>query len=84
MKLYLAGPEVFLPDAAIIGQRKRELCARHGLVGLFPLDNEISPAPNVRLSKAIFDANVEMIVAADAVGRTPSERGYAGPAHGYS
>jgi len=39
MKIYLAGPDVFLPDALEVGKRKREICARHGLRGLFPLDN---------------------------------------------
>src|SRR5258708_1028231 len=39
---YLAGPEVFLPDAAEIGRRKKELCRRHGFEGLYPLD---APAP---------------------------------------
>ena len=67
MKLYLAGPDVFLPDAEVFGQRKRELCARYGFIGLFPLDNEIAPDPGVRLSKAIFEANLAMIDAADAV-----------------
>jgi nucleoside 2-deoxyribosyltransferase len=38
MKIYLAGPDVFLPDAVDIGRRKVELCARHGLIGLYPLD----------------------------------------------
>ena len=30
-KIYLAGPDVFLPDALDIGRRKAEICARHGL-----------------------------------------------------
>jgi nucleoside 2-deoxyribosyltransferase len=41
MKIYLAGPDVFLPDAVEIGRRKVEICGRHGLVGLYPLDNAI-------------------------------------------
>jgi len=41
MKIYLAGPDVFLPDAVEIGRRKAEICARHGLTGLYPLDNAI-------------------------------------------
>ncbi len=44
MKIYLAGPDVFLHDAVEIGQRKAELCARHGLTGLYPLDNAIDLA----------------------------------------
>ena len=41
MKIYLAGPDVFLPDAVEIGRRKVEICARHGLVGSYPLDNPV-------------------------------------------
>ena len=31
MKIYLAGPDVFLPDALLIGQQKRDICERHGV-----------------------------------------------------
>jgi len=37
-RIYLAGPEVFLPDAPEVGALKRRLCAEHGLEGVFPLD----------------------------------------------
>lgn len=40
LKVYLAGPEVFLPDAVALGRAKQALCARYGTVGLFPLDDE--------------------------------------------
>ncbi|MBV1797857.1 nucleoside 2-deoxyribosyltransferase [Siccirubricoccus sp. G192] len=39
MRIYLAGPEVFLADAAAIASAKRAICARHGLVGVFPTDH---------------------------------------------
>ena len=39
-RVYLAGPEVFLPDGAAVGDAKRALCAAAGLVGVFPLDAE--------------------------------------------
>ncbi|TCH97061.1 nucleoside 2-deoxyribosyltransferase [Roseococcus sp. SYP-B2431] len=42
MRIYLAGPEVFLPDPASLGAAKKAICARHGLAGVFPLD---PPAP---------------------------------------
>jgi nucleoside 2-deoxyribosyltransferase len=38
MRIYLAGPEVFLPDAIEIGERKKQLCAEFGFEGVFPLD----------------------------------------------
>lgn len=63
-RVYLAGPEVFLPDAAAIGERKKTLCERHGLTGLWPGDAvaglEDDPA-------AMFDALVVMLDAADAL-----------------
>lgn len=40
--IYLAGPEVFLPNAVDVGERKKELCAKYGFVGLYPLDNELA------------------------------------------
>ena len=39
-RIYLAGPEVFLATARDIGARKRAICERHGLVGVFPGDEE--------------------------------------------
>jgi nucleoside 2-deoxyribosyltransferase len=41
VKIYLAGPDVFLPDALDIGRRKKEICVRYGLTGLYPLDSAI-------------------------------------------
>jgi len=66
MKVYLAGPDVFLSDAMAVGRRKRDICAAHGLVGLFPLDNEIDPA-GPEASLAIFQANTRMMREADAI-----------------
>jgi nucleoside 2-deoxyribosyltransferase len=63
-KIYLAGPDVFLPDAIAIGQRKKELCAHYGFEGLFPFDNEIDP--NVAdADRLIYRANEQMIRRAD-------------------
>lgn len=38
VSVYLAGPDVFLPDAVEVGRRKVELCAKHGFRARFPLD----------------------------------------------
>jgi nucleoside 2-deoxyribosyltransferase len=65
-KIYLAGPDVFLPDAVDIGRRKVELCRRHGLTGLYPLDNAIdSTAKDASLR--IFRGNETMMIEADAI-----------------
>ncbi len=37
-RIYLAGPEVFLPDAKAIGKAKTDAAAAAGFVGMFPLD----------------------------------------------
>jgi nucleoside 2-deoxyribosyltransferase len=37
--VYLAGPDVFLPDARAWMERKKAICTRHGLTGITPLDD---------------------------------------------
>jgi len=38
MRVYLAGPDVFLPDPHAWAARRRAICAAHGLEGVSPLD----------------------------------------------
>ncbi len=66
MNIYLAGPDVFLPDAVGIGRRKAGICARHGLTGLYPLDNTVDLAAS-SASLDIFKGNEAMMDAADAI-----------------
>jgi nucleoside 2-deoxyribosyltransferase len=66
LKAYLAGPEVFLPDAIAIGKSKKRLCAQYGFEGLYPFDNEVTPdASGTRVDILIYRANVAMMRAAD-------------------
>jgi nucleoside 2-deoxyribosyltransferase len=37
-KVYLAGPDVFLPDPAARAAAQKRICAQHGLAGISPLD----------------------------------------------
>jgi nucleoside 2-deoxyribosyltransferase len=37
-RVYLAGPDVFLPESGLWMQRKKAICERHGLIGVSPLD----------------------------------------------
>lgn len=67
MKVYLAGPEVFLADAVAVGAAKKDVCRRHGLEGLYPLDQSVEGVASDRLTRAIFAANVDAIRRADAV-----------------
>jgi nucleoside 2-deoxyribosyltransferase len=66
MKIYLAGPDVFLPDAMEIGRRKAAICAAHGLTGLYPLDNAIDVSTG-EVSLNIFKGNQAMMDAAHAI-----------------
>src|SRR3954453_6020537 len=66
MKIYLASPDVFLPDAVEIGRQKVAICAANGLTGLYPLDNEIDlAAPDA--SRRIFCGNEAMMDAAGGI-----------------
>ena len=66
MKIYLAGPDVFLPDAVEIGRQKVATCDRFDLTGLYPLDNAIDLAvPDA--SRQIFAGNEAMMDQADAI-----------------
>jgi len=51
-KLYLAGPEVFLPDALEHANRQRALCEQYGFLPLHPIDNGVN----------LQDRNVESLV----------------------
>ncbi len=64
-KIYLAGPEVFLPNAVETGLRKKMLCEECGFVGLFPLDQNLSAASE-KIDEQIFAANVALMRRADA------------------
>jgi nucleoside 2-deoxyribosyltransferase len=68
MKLYLAGPDVFLPDAHEVAAAKKALCAAAGHASLFPLDANLPPfSPTSAFAAAVFASNVALIRAADAV-----------------
>ena len=60
-KIYIAGFDVFYPDAAKRGSRMKMICAEHGFIGLYPLDGEASTA------EEIFRGNCARIDEADLV-----------------
>ena len=66
LKCYLAGPDVFLPDAIEIGRVKKRLCAEYGFEGLYPFDNEVpAHTRGERIDAIIYRANMAMIRSAD-------------------
>ncbi|HEY0292249.1 MAG TPA: nucleoside 2-deoxyribosyltransferase, partial [Hansschlegelia sp.] len=66
MKAYLAGPEVFLPDAATIGERKKAVCRAHGFEGLYPIDDSVVGEGGAA-ARRIFAVNMRLIESCDLV-----------------
>ncbi|CZS94579.1 uncharacterized protein RAG0_04532 [Rhynchosporium agropyri] len=68
-KIYLAGPDVFEPNAKQRGEDLKTLCTKHGVVGLFPLDQEITTTSpgSVSHADAIRTANMKLISSCDAI-----------------
>lgn len=64
VRVYLAGPGVFRPDADEQAETLRDLCNRHGLDGLWPAEGDHDVTPTAR---AIFEANIRLLRSADAV-----------------
>ncbi len=66
-RIYLAGPEVFLPDALAVGRAKAEMAAAAGFEGLFPLDQQLDLAGLAPLEQArrISLANEALMRSAD-------------------
>jgi nucleoside 2-deoxyribosyltransferase len=67
---YLAGPDVFFPDAKALAATKKAILLQVGITGHFPLDNEIPQDSGQRLeiqSHDIFLQNVALIDRCDIV-----------------
>lgn len=68
LKIYLAGPDVFEPDAIEIGAALKKLCREFGFEGLFPLDNTIADGDTpYHTAKAIREANIRLLESSDIV-----------------
>jgi nucleoside 2-deoxyribosyltransferase len=70
-RVYLAGPEVFLPDAKAVGAEKVRLAAAAGFVGCFPLDNALdldglekgAQARRILLANEVLMRSCDLIIA---------------------
>jgi len=69
MKIYLAGPEVFLPDPFAKGASLKLLCQQHSAEGLFPMDNELGDDERGSIAEAAYirTANMNLIKSCDAI-----------------
>ncbi len=70
MKAYLAGPDVFLPNAVAHAAAKIAICARHGLTGRAPVGDEIGDlsglAPEAAW-RAIYQKDLAMMEDCDII-----------------
>lgn len=69
-RVYLAGPDVFYPDATARAQKLKDICAKFKLQGVFPLDAGLdldAISDPVKKGVAIYDANLDLIDSCDAV-----------------
>lgn len=66
-RIYLAGPEVFLPDAIAVGRAKLAMAERAGFEGLFPLDQQLGldGLPKLEQARRISLANEALMRSAD-------------------
>jgi nucleoside 2-deoxyribosyltransferase len=68
-EIYLAGPEVFLPDPLARAAEMKAVCARLGAVGRFPTDNQqgVADPDPARMAANICAADEALIAACDAL-----------------
>jgi nucleoside 2-deoxyribosyltransferase len=67
-RVYLAGPMVFYADPEPSFRRMKDICRRHGLEGVSPLDNQIGMegmAPDRNLLERIVRADIELMETLD-------------------
>ena len=68
-RIYLAGPDVFLPDARDVARTKQAACAAHGLDGVFPfdIDADTTAAGDEATGTAIARSNIALMRGCDAI-----------------
>lgn len=70
IQVYLAGPDVFLPNAPEHARRKVEICSWYGIVGRTPLNEDIVSLASMPADEAwrlIFEKDVAMMEACSAI-----------------
>jgi nucleoside 2-deoxyribosyltransferase len=70
MKAYLAGPDVFLADAKANAAAKIAICAKYGILGLAPLNDDIEAImklPEDAAWRAIYLKDIEMMEESDII-----------------
>lgn len=67
-QIYLAGPDVFYPDARARLEALKDACADLGMEGLSPLDGLVDPGlSRLEQGRSIYAENVRLLARCDAV-----------------
>lgn len=75
--IYIAGPSVFSPKAMKIGKFYKQICARHGFEGIYPLDGSDTKATATVTAEKVFKACLADVEKADYV--VADLNGFRGP-----
>jgi nucleoside 2-deoxyribosyltransferase len=70
MKAYLAGPDVFLPNALAHAQAKVAICAKYGITGRPPINDEfaaLAALPPEQAWRGIFQKDLDMMEDCDII-----------------
>jgi nucleoside 2-deoxyribosyltransferase len=69
LKIYMAGPDVFLPNEPEIRAAKKQLLSDYGFEGLYPLDNDFDPTglTDDEFARVIKIGNCAMMRRADGM-----------------
>lgn len=65
--IYLAGPEVFLPNALEVLSKSKKLCESFGYHALSPFDGEVTDKIKLAKANQIFQENLSLIQKSDIV-----------------
>ena len=70
IKAYLAGPDVFLPNAVAHARRKVAICARHSIEGRPPLNDDVDHVEDMSDADAwatIYRKDIAMMEECDVI-----------------
>lgn len=71
-KIYLAGPEVFLPNSIEVLNSMKAICAKYNFIGMSPFDSEFNKSNTINqssleIAEQIFLNNRNLIQASDYI-----------------
>lgn len=69
-KIYIAGPDVFLPNASEVLNQKKDICTKYNMIGLSPMDQFLrlqETYQGLELAQKIYEYDVKLIEDCDII-----------------